>query len=57
MINIVLDKTTGVRTACTCVSEKVEGKESETTLKYCFIKPASRGILSGLKTRGKIHGL
>ena len=34
MINIVLDKTTGVRTACTCVSEKVEGKESETTFEY-----------------------
>ena len=34
MINIVLDKTTGVRTTCTCVSEKVEGKESETTFEY-----------------------
>ena len=36
MINIVLDKTTGARTACICVSEKVEGKESETTFKYCL---------------------
>ena len=51
MINIVLDKTTGVRTACTCVSEKVEGKESETTLKYCFKN--EQGYFIRLKNSGQ----